>query len=125
MNLTESKVKLKKPVLLVMTLWLILCCVGCISRSQYYPTVSTQTGNGTIATLPAGTQIRLYKDGSEISRAFVNETKLVSDDSKNCIVLETVVPLKLATPAYINERDERELIYIETIERLQQTNISK
>ncbi len=82
-------------------------------------------GNAVITTLPVGTQIRLYKDGSEISRAFVNETKLVRDDSKNCIVLETIVPLKLATPAYINERDERELIYIETIERLQQTKISK
>jgi len=120
--------KLKKPVPLVMTLWLILCCVGCISRSQYYPTVSAQAGNAVIATLPVGTEIRLYKNGSEISRVFVNETKLVSDGSKNCIVLETIVPLKLATPAYINERDERELIYIDAIESLklqQQTNYLK
>jgi hypothetical protein len=75
-----------------------------------------------------GTEIKLYKDDSEISRVFVNETKLVSEGTKNCIVLETIVPLKLATPAYINERDERELIYIDAIKSLklqQQTNYLK
>ena len=80
---------------------LMLFSVGCRT-----PQPSVQgTGNAILITLPAGTKIELDKKSQA---ALVNEWA----DGK------TLTQMKLATPAYIYERDLRELEQLRIIEEL-------
>lgn len=119
MRLKRFKAGLQRLALMGTTLWLTLCCVGCANSRRYFPAVSTApNGNAVLATLPTGTEIRFNENHPEIVRAFVNETIVICANSNGSFVLKTIAPLKLATPEYIQERDERELKYIEIIENL-------
>ncbi len=124
-GLTE-KLRLLAPVATM--LLLMLCCVSCSTTRKYFPAISTnRTGNAILATLPPGTELRLYENTDEFSRAFVNETRIITNTHPGCMVLKTITPLKIATPAYISERDRRELLYLQLIEnlKLQNNNTSK
>ncbi|MGC8744546.1 MAG: hypothetical protein ACP5T0_11770 [Verrucomicrobiia bacterium] len=115
----KSLAQLKRLAPAAITLLLTLFYGGCASNREYLPSViQTQQGNAIIATLPAGTQIKLYRNSDLIIRAFLNETEVVTNESNGVVVLKTLVPLNISTVQYISERDERELEYIKMIELL-------
>lgn len=69
-------------------------------------------------TLPRGSEIRIKRNASELTRAFINELRVVSTNSDGSLTLSAEAPLKLATESYMLERDARELFYAEEILKL-------
>ena len=95
--------------LAAITLLLMLCCAGCRSWSEYAPSVHTgPLGNAVAATLPPGTRVVIAADPprSSIAQAFTGSIT-VGRDSVESLLL--TAPLILVTPAWIAERDAREL----------------
>lgn len=90
-----------------MMLLLTLFCAGCSSSRQSILASVHQgpLGNAVLVTLPPGTRIHLPNDSDA---AFVRAA-LVNEVEPGGETLVTRRPLKLATPAYIAERDAREL----------------
>jgi len=93
---------------LATTLLLTLCCAGCLtSRPQIAPSVHQgPTGNAIAAQLPIGTSLEQLPP--YITAVFVNE--LENGRTKSS--------LYLVTPAYISERDARELQLLKRLEEL-------
>ncbi len=111
-----SRTKSPAPARLAITLALSLCCAACAHRPALAPAIAqTARGNAVLMTLPAGTQLQFPDANShELARAvFVNEV-----EAKPGRALQVRSPLRLATPAYIDDRDARELALIEQIERM-------
>jgi hypothetical protein len=71
--------------------------------------MQTPLGNAVLATLPPGTVLVLPKPDQAMSAAFANEI------ASTGAVLRTTASLLLCTPAYIAERDERELRLVEAL----------
>jgi len=102
-----------RPVSAVMTLALMLCAAGCISSPELNPSVhQTPLGNAVLVTLPVGTMIWLPNSETQdqVRAAFINELGPSGNG------LKSIAPLKLATPAYIAERDAIELDLIRRLE---------
>lgn len=106
-RLRSSLARLAMPALLVTTLVLSLCFEGCAlfkTREEILPSVhQASQGNAVLATMPAGTVVKLPFHSARITAAFANETLTTSNS------LTLMQPLLLVTPAYIAERDAIEM----------------
>lgn len=106
-----------KPGAGVITLGLMLCWSGCVTRqSRLSTSVSGPAGNQVATTLPAGTLIQLPDQGSAatVSRALVNESELVAGTN----VLRLRQAVVVCTVEYLVGRDLRELTLIQELQRL-------
>lgn len=105
----------RRPGLAAMMLALSLCCAACVSGPRLMPSVAhTAQGNAILAALPAGTVLQLpnAKDTDLMRALFVNEVEAAGAG------LRLFRPLRLATPAYIVDRDQREVELLMRIEVL-------
>jgi hypothetical protein len=118
-NWTGCGRKSPRRALGAMTLALMLGCAGCSawrSRPALLPSVHQgPLGNAALMTLPAGTELRIQRPEAahNLGQAFVNEMEPVSGGGWQ---LRTA--LRLCTPAYLAERDQRELELMREIQRL-------
>ena len=130
---TKPLPKSWRPASRAMTVALMLCCGGCANM----PLTSVHQGplgNAVLATLPAGTRLEIPGAESErqLEAAFVNEvrsSRLNAQSPKpttnlelGAWNLELRTPLKLCTPAYLAERDLREMELLKQIEILRIEN---
>ena len=102
-----------------MMLGLMLCCVGCVSTPPA-PTASIHQGplgNAVLISVPAGTVIQLPNApaAQNVQQALANEVR--PGAASNTVT--TIVPLKIATPSYIAERDMAEMQLLKRIKELQ------
>lgn len=96
---------------------LSLFCASCTTSSR--PAFQRTTlGNAVIAPLPAGTEILAIKKLPGVEAAFANEIEGTWWGASEWRCLKLKEPLVLATPAYIAERDRREIELMKEIERL-------
>jgi len=111
-SIPSMRILLERAVLATMLL-LMLYCAGCLtSKPQITPSVHQgPTGNAISAQLPIGTRLELPADSpvsSAITAVFANELEKGMTKSS----------LYLVTPAYISERDARELQLLKRLEEL-------
>jgi hypothetical protein len=106
-------------VLAAMTLAPMLCFAGCAVAYKSSPSIlTTPMGNAVIATLPAGSEIRVKENAAALCQAFANEIAPATERDNGWQVLRTTAPLKIATESYITERDQREIFYATEILKL-------
>ena len=98
---------------------LMLCCAGCAHRPPLASVNQGSLGNALLSTLPARTVLRLPHASAtaRLHSLLVNEVTLTAPDS-----LTVNTPLKICTPAYLAERDLRELALLQQIEQLRLEN---
>lgn len=115
---TKSKTKSPMRGLMAMMLLLTLCAGGCLhSPNKLLPSMHQgPLGNAVLMTLPPGTQI-IPPAGVDPAPfgAFVNEIGPAKVGTPNLLLR---APLKLATPAYIAERDAAESALFKQIQDL-------
>lgn len=115
-NWTASSAKLRRHARVATMLTLSLCCaawVSCKTPDRIQPAIHQgPQGNSVIATLPPGTVILLPESmppttAQSIAAAFVNEA--YHTQTMNGLRITLHEPLRLITPAYLAERDAREM----------------
>ncbi len=99
----------------VTMLVLSLCCAGCAHKLPNAAVASLPTGNAVLVELPPGTLLTLpgNREQAYVRSLFPNEVEEAPGAG-----LRLRSALRLATPAYIADRDQRELMLLQVIEEL-------
>ncbi len=95
---------------------LSLFCAGCAHRLPNAAVASLPAGNAVLVELPPGTVLTLpdNREQGYVRALFPNEVEEAPGAG-----LRLRSPLRLASPAYIAERDQRELMLIQKIAEMQ------
>lgn len=103
----------------VMMLWLMLSCAGCATgRGRLSASISTgPLGNSVLSTLPPGTM--LQPPDPDVTAMLLSLFSGHLAISANPPGLRVLLPLRLATPSYLAERDAAEMELHRIIETLQ------